>query len=144
MAWVKNSPSIDMDKPVSQQHEGISHGCYYGRSAIGDIPREWVDLGAMAVGGQPADTTQQQTKEPLAISTCAAQNKVRGYHIHGSDGEIGHVEDFIVDDWNLGSAIPGGQHRQLVVGQGCDWPSLGKSRQLGGGDGLRGIVSPGY
>ena len=28
---------------------------------------------------------------------------VTGYHIHASDGEIGHVEDFLVDDagWNI-------------------------------------------
>ncbi len=24
--------------------------------------------------------------------------QVTGYHIHATDGEIGHVEDFIVDD----------------------------------------------
>ncbi len=30
-------------------------------------------------------------------------SKVRGFHIHAVDGEIGHVDDFLIDEstWNL-------------------------------------------
>ena len=33
----------------------------------------------------------------------AASKTVTGYHIHASDGEIGHVEDFLVEDadWSI-------------------------------------------
>ena len=32
------------------------------------------------------------------IATCAAANAVIGHHIHATDGDIGHVEDLLVDD----------------------------------------------
>jgi sporulation protein YlmC with PRC-barrel domain len=40
---------------------------------------------------------------------------VSGYHIHGTDGEIGHVEDFILDDetWAI---------RYLIVNTQNWWP----------------------
>ena len=40
---------------------------------------------------------------------------VTGYHIHASDGEIGHVEDFLVDDagWKI---------RYIKVDAGNWWP----------------------
>ena len=30
-------------------------------------------------------------------------DKVRGYHIHATDGEVGHIDDFLVDDttWSI-------------------------------------------
>jgi sporulation protein YlmC with PRC-barrel domain len=30
-------------------------------------------------------------------------SELRGYHIHASDGEIGHVDDFLIDD--VGRAV---------------------------------------
>jgi sporulation protein YlmC with PRC-barrel domain len=49
------------------------------------------------------DFAQQHHGDPHLRST----NKIKGYHIHANDGEIGHVEDYIVDDekWNLCSLI---------------------------------------
>ena len=40
---------------------------------------------------------------------------VTGYHIHASDGEIGHVEDFLIEDadWSI---------RYLVVDTKNWWP----------------------
>ncbi|MDA3923836.1 MAG: PRC-barrel domain-containing protein [Kiritimatiellae bacterium] len=35
---------------------------------------------------------------PTGDPTLRSMQKVRGYHIQGSDGEIGHVDDFIIDD----------------------------------------------
>jgi len=45
------------------------------------------------------DSAMQLHEDPHLRST----TMVKGYHIHAKDGEIGHVEDFIVDDdqWNL-------------------------------------------
>jgi len=116
---IKNSPDIDTQKPVSRQQEIelYSHyawphqldtglGFYGGMGMMGmidsRIPLEEVILDA------PADNS---TKDPHLRST----NEVKGYHIHASDGNIGEVEDFIIDDktWNL---------RYLVVDTGNWFP----------------------
>jgi len=86
---ISNSPSIDVDKPVSRQHE--SEYCqYYG------YPGYWATHAPAAppvgnAGGAPFDVHLRSV------------NEVRGYHIQGSDGPTGHVEDFIVDDqtWEI-------------------------------------------
>ena len=49
------------------------------------------------------------------IPICAALHDVSGYHIQAADGEIGHVEDFIIDDetWAI---------RYLIVDTRNWWP----------------------
>jgi len=75
---VRNSPSIDTDKPVSRQHEAELHGYY-------NWPIYW-GLGLSAPTEKLADPNLRSTRQ------------VTGYHIQAMDGEIGHVQDFIVDD----------------------------------------------
>jgi hypothetical protein len=43
-----------------------------------------------------------------------SSKELRGYHIHGTDGPIGHVDDFITDDTSW-------QVRYLVVDTGNWW-----------------------
>jgi sporulation protein YlmC with PRC-barrel domain len=45
------------------------------------------------------DDAQRSNDDPALRSA----NEVIGYHIHASDGEIGHVEDLLVedDDWSI-------------------------------------------
>jgi hypothetical protein len=73
---VKGSPSIDVDKPVSRQHERDYYG-YYG------YPYYWES-------SQPSDRASSDIHLRSA-------KEVRGYHVQGSDEAIGHVADFIVD-----------------------------------------------
>lgn len=42
---------------------------------------------------------------------------IMGYHIEAADGEIGHVNGFIVDD-EVGHPLPRGGNQELVAGQG--------------------------
>ena len=46
-----------------------------------------------------AKTTEKEPADPHLRST----SEVKGYRIHATDGEIGDVEDFIIDDktWSL-------------------------------------------
>jgi len=37
-------------------------------------------------------------REDVEFTTCAARARVNGYNIQAKDGEIGHIEDFIIDD----------------------------------------------
>ena len=92
---IEESPSLESDKPVSQQFENAYYGYY-----------EWTIYwgGSYMWGAYPyivhdrdkwKDHTQgEKACNPHLLSTHA----VSGYHIQAMDGEIGHVEDFIVDD----------------------------------------------
>ncbi len=96
---VKNSPSIDVDKPVSRQHEG-DYFRYYG------YPSYWGGgSGFWGMGSYPGLlATGRWNDAPVDHSTNSGDvhlrsaREVRGYHVQGNDDAIGHVEDFIVDD----------------------------------------------
>lgn len=101
---VEESPSIDTDKPVSRQHEAYYHD-YYGYPYYWSGPYLW---GSMYYPGLPVDD-QQRVDERRAEREEAGDLHLRsaatvaGYHIEATDGDIGHVEDFIVDDesWEI-------------------------------------------
>ena len=93
---VEKSPDIDTQKTVSRQHEAdyLSH---YGYSWYWDGPYLW------GRAQQPAELLNAAGIPPAALalpteSHLRGVKEVRGYHIEGTDGQIGHVEDFIVDD----------------------------------------------
>ena len=110
---VKNSPDFDTDKPVSRQNEE-QYSSYYG------YPAYWGGIGmwgeglypyAMAPGsaGLRVDHIQRERELEAFISHehdrhrndnphLRSCNAVTGYHIHATDGEIGHVSGFLVDD----------------------------------------------
>jgi len=118
MEWVKNSPSIEMDKPVSRQHEA-DHTRHYGYKRYWGYPGIW-GVGSspsLLAAGVAAEIPAPPTEKATGDTHLRSAKEIRGYHIHGSDGEIGHVEDFIVDDetWEV---------RFLVVNTGSWW--LGK------------------
>lgn len=104
---VKNAPDIDTHQPVSRQLEG-EFSSYYGYGNYWNGPYLW------GVGGYPAFPPAESGsvpplhERPDQVAARAADNPedihlrsskdVSGYHIGGTDGEIGHVEDFIFDD----------------------------------------------
>jgi len=122
---VKDCPDVNTDLPVSRQMEtGIYN--YYGWSPY------WGNgsyLGIVDYGGylggplgsvpspglmereKDIENAQRSKSDPALRSA----EEVRGYHIHASDGEIGHVEDFPVedDDWRI---------HYLVVDTKNRWP----------------------
>ncbi len=74
---VANSPTVETHQPISRQREE-AHSDYYG------YPRYWASPNA--------DASHLRSKE-----------EVVGYHIDATDGEIGHVDGFLVndEDWSL-------------------------------------------
>ena len=96
---VKSAPSVDVDLPVSRQHERDFHR-YYG------FPYYWGSEGAWGAGAYPellyADGLNEPTpgysEEPAGDAHLRSAKELRRYHIDGKDGAIGHVHDFIVDD----------------------------------------------
>ncbi len=106
MEQVRNSPDIETKKTVSRQNEleifnhyGLPFywGNVFNEGTVGMIPLEPI-LDANKEK-ERADLTQKADDDPHLQSS----EDVEGYHINASDGEIGHVEDYIIDDekWNL-------------------------------------------
>lgn len=91
---VKNSPDIDMDKPISRQAEIELYKHY-------DWTPYWTGGGFAAPVIEPSSEEKEQAavaaKDKVDPSLRDTQ-EVIGYHIHATDGDIGHVEDFILDD----------------------------------------------
>jgi sporulation protein YlmC with PRC-barrel domain len=122
---VKDCPNVDTDLPVSRQMETSIYG-YYGWSPYwgGGSYMGMVDYGGYLggpLGSVPSAELIEREKEIDAEKrsksdpTLRSVREVAGYHIHASDGEIGHVEDFLVedDDWSI---------RYLVVETKNWWP----------------------
>jgi sporulation protein YlmC with PRC-barrel domain len=109
---IENSPSIDTDAPVSQQFED-SYYNYYGYPAYWYGPYTWGYYPYLErnrskwVGSELTSTPWDRHLR--------STHEVKGYHILASDGEIGHVEDFIIDEetWAI---------RYLVVATTNFWP----------------------
>jgi uncharacterized protein YrrD len=92
---IEDSPSLDSDKPVSRQFEEAYYG-YYEWPVYWDGPYLW---GAFPYIERDREKWKQSTRggkawDPHLRST----HEVNGYHIRAADGEIGHVDDFIIDD----------------------------------------------
>jgi sporulation protein YlmC with PRC-barrel domain len=108
---IEDSPSLDSDKPVSQQFESDYYG-YYGWPTYWYGPNSW--------GYYPylerdrAKWGQFNAKEKAWDHHLRSCHEVAGYNIQAEDGEIGHVEDFIVDSetWEI---------RYLVVNTSNWW-----------------------
>ena len=123
MQQVKDSPDIDTDRPVSRQTESSMFG-YYGSSpywsaglgmggygmGVGGYGMGMVGAGGAMAGSPSLGSGYRRREEDLAEirhedddPNLRSIDAVTGYHIHAADGEIGHVEDFLVgdDDWRI-------------------------------------------
>lgn len=90
---VEHAPDIDTDKPVSRQREIELHAYY-------DWMPYW-GMGGSMVEMPPAPTPAERDaieKAAQGDPNLRSTREVAGYHIHAEDGEIGHIEDFIVGD----------------------------------------------
>ena len=98
---VENSPDVDTHKPVSRQYE-VEYLSYYG------YPDYWAGPNLWGPSFYPADfansgptSMRPITDRILRMSTDShlrSAEVVKGYHIEAGDGEIGHVDGFVVDD----------------------------------------------
>jgi len=100
---IENSPPIDTHKPVSRQHEAVYLG-YYGYPYYWGGPKLWglasypAGLTVQREAVTEAEAGEARAAKESADSHLRSTDEVTGYHIEATDGEIGHVEDFIVDD----------------------------------------------
>lgn len=120
MEQVRSSPDLDTAKTVSRQHEvdlsghyawplywgsELSTGGVFGTVPLGPLGYEKPEAKDLASDPDRHD-------DPHLRST----RSVAGHHLHATDGDLGQVEDYIIDDetWrvrflvvNTGSWLPG-------------------------------------
>jgi uncharacterized protein YrrD len=108
---IEDSPSLDSHKPVSRQFEEAYYG-YYGWPGYG-VPYMWGPYPYIVRDRTKWEESAQSEKVP--DRHLRSTQDVSGHAIQATDGEIGHVEDFIVDDetWAI---------RYLIIDTRNWWP----------------------
>jgi hypothetical protein len=92
---IEDSPSLDSDRPVSRQFEQAYHGHYL-------YPIYWG--GPYSWGPCPYPLRDHEQWKNFIQPEKASDHHLRstsdanGHHLQALDGEIGHVEDIILDD----------------------------------------------
>jgi hypothetical protein len=124
---IEASPDAREDEPVTKQLESHLYdyygwdpfwgSTYFGGSAIATPLFEPPFIAPAAVH-QAADAGNRPGDGDPHLRSAASVN---GYHVHATDGDLGHVENFLADDanWDI---------RYLVVATRDWWP--GKRVQL--------------
>jgi len=109
---IEDSPSLESDKPVSRQFEEAYYG-YYDWPMYWGGPNMWGNYPDIVRGREKWREYSKDEKpwDPHLRST----HTVSGYNIQSTDGDIGHVEDFVIDDQNW--AI-----RYLIINTQNWWP----------------------
>jgi hypothetical protein len=98
---VENSPKIDTHKPVSRQHEA-AYLRYYGYSYYWVGPSMWGPVlypsGLPIPSNEFEEAMADRLRRESQDSHLRSSEAVTGYHIEASDGEIGHLDGFVMDD----------------------------------------------
>lgn len=107
---VKEAPGLEADAPVSRQletqvfgHYGWSpywaggYGYPMGSGAVGGLAAPVPPAGLPDTSGAPAQA-RPVNDEPEGDPNLRSVNEVTGYYVEASDGEIGHIEDFMVEE----------------------------------------------
>ena len=112
---VENGPDVD-SRHFSREHER-SYYDYYG------WPYYWVGGDVWGGAALPASLAAEQQMEMAVVEQeenddsthLRSAKEVIGYYIEANDGDIGHVDDFVVDDdsWEI---------RYMVVDTKNWWP----------------------
>lgn len=99
---VKNSPDIATDQPVSRQQEielfrHYNYPIYWGGTGLWGASMYPTYPGYATPVVPEEDPNRAGETEP-GDPHLRGTKEVTGYHIRARDGEIGHVEDFVIDD----------------------------------------------
>ncbi len=123
---ISNSPDIDLEKPVSRQHEleiythygwspyWMPFPAYIGAPGLAPIADTMATATETPVLTDEAQSTIEQI-EPSGDPHLHSLKEVTGYHLQAVDDTIGHIEDFFIDeaDWTI---------RYLLVDTQNWWP----------------------
>lgn len=93
---IENCPDVDTSLPISRHSENDYYG-YYGLQPYwlhNPLPEDIPEPRPAPPELQPREPDQPHLRSSKAVT---------GYHLHAQDGELGQVEDFILDDndWTI-------------------------------------------
>jgi hypothetical protein len=95
---IEDSPSIDTHEPISRQFEENYYRSY-------GWPPYWQGGQMWGMGGYPLvaaplaqDLATRRASEPVADRHLQSAKAVTGYSVDASDGMVGHLGGFLVDD----------------------------------------------
>jgi hypothetical protein len=110
---VREAPDIDTDAPVSRQHE-MRLAAHYGLPEYWAGPFRWGaspfpyvhgDLAAVGLEIPVAEPRAAAVREEMAARVTQegdphlhSARAVAGLGLHATDGDLGHVEDFLIDE----------------------------------------------
>jgi hypothetical protein len=98
---VEKSPDINTHLPISRQHEAAYLG-YYGYPYYWGGPYMWgpafYPAGLASLETASTETLTDRSGKESTDSHLRSTEAVTGYDIEAADGEIGHVNGFVVDD----------------------------------------------
>jgi uncharacterized protein YrrD len=102
MEQIKNSPDIDTDRPISRQQEAEYH-LYYNFPPYWGGVALWGRYSEPGASADKADTEQTQADQAHGgrwDSHLRSAKEVRGYRVMAIDGQVGHVDNFLMDPDN--------------------------------------------
>jgi hypothetical protein len=114
---IEDSPAIESHKPLSRQYEEEYHR-YYGWPYYWEGGGVWgmsgfpiLELPPNPLPGEPATAIGPQPER--ADAHLRNTQAVNGYHLQATDGIIGHVCDFMMDDksWAISQLVIKTGHR---------------------------------
>ena len=97
---VRNSPAADTERPLTRRHIEDLHG-YYGWTPWWGEP----SVSAGLLGSEPlvepsvmtAPTTAAKAEGEESDANLRSAREIGGYRIAASDGDVGHVDDVLID-----------------------------------------------
>ena len=100
-AQLEKAPGLDADAPVSRQYE-IEYFSFFGQ------PFYWNDS-ALGTRGRPAPAARgnDPSVESVTKGHLRSTTEISGYRVLATDGEVGTVKDFLVDEegWMVRSLV---------------------------------------
>ena len=105
-AQVKDSPDVDAERPVSRQKEEALHAHYgwapywAGAPAYGGLAPYWGGVGFTPPppADNPVEREVAEMERQQGDPHLPSAREVIGYYVAATDGDIGHVEDLLIDD----------------------------------------------
>ena len=101
---IKDAPPAPFERPLTRGYES-TFSTYYGYPTYWAGPGLWGPVATPAMIPPPGASAAMPEARPTQRDEQHVRNvrEVSGYHIATSDGEIGHVEDFLFDEetWEI-------------------------------------------
>lgn len=106
---IEKSPPIETQLPVAREHEREYYRYYNWPVYWGGTDLWGMNPAPLAPPSyqSPGEDEQRADESEELDSRLRSTQEVTGYHVRALDGEVGHVEDFLVDDenWTIHSLV---------------------------------------